>query len=325
MSNATDVIGVIQSNKEINCSPFIVQFYNSSKNKKGTDVEIYLNNKKLGITMFLPYGENEPLFSNFDDYQEILKGKNYEKDMIQEIEDSTPKFSLLIPNPKEIGKFFDDLKPGYNEMKYEALFDKKEESICGFYLWNDENPVIISDIDGTVTKSNVRGMIFNKIGIDWTHKGISPLFDLIHENGYNFIFLTARSISQCNETRNYIHNISQNDKKMPPGPVITTPNNKLYALIREVVIQKPHLFKISILSQIGSAFSHKKPYFAGFGNNEHDHQAYSTLGIKNDNIYIVDKHSNLSSNKYKDGSYEKLTHEYKNYFPKFTLIENNKE
>jgi phosphatidate phosphatase LPIN len=65
------------------------------------------------------------------------------------------------------------MKDGYNELKYQVCFsdDKSEEVKCDFFLWNDENPVIISDIDGTVTKSNVRGMVFNYFGYDRTHEG----------------------------------------------------------------------------------------------------------------------------------------------------------
>ena len=44
--------------------------------------------------------------------------------------------------------------------------------------------VVISDIDGTITKSDVLGHIFPAIGKDWAHSGVAQLFSKISRNGY---------------------------------------------------------------------------------------------------------------------------------------------
>ena len=59
-------------------------------------------------------------------------------------------------------------------------------------LFNESEKFILSDIDGTITESDVKGHISTFLGITSVHKNVVQLFDKIGENGYNFIYLTAR-------------------------------------------------------------------------------------------------------------------------------------
>ena len=54
--------------------------------------------------------------------------------------------------------------------------------------------IVISDVDGTITKSDVRGHIMPRMGIDWAQKGVVELYDKIHINGYGVLYLTARAL-----------------------------------------------------------------------------------------------------------------------------------
>ena len=36
---------------------------------------------------------------------------------------------------------------------------------CNAFVWRGDEKVVISDIDGTITRSDVRGMILPKIGV----------------------------------------------------------------------------------------------------------------------------------------------------------------
>ena len=40
------------------------------------------------------------------------------------------------------------------------------------FLWDHSEKIIISDIDGTITKSDILGQILNK----WIHTGVTKLF-----------------------------------------------------------------------------------------------------------------------------------------------------
>lgn len=64
------------------------------------------------------------------------------------------------------------------------------------FLWSHADKVVISDIDGTITKSDVLGQILPAMGRDWSQTGVTGLFSKIKQNGYNFIYLSARAISQ---------------------------------------------------------------------------------------------------------------------------------
>ena len=52
--------------------------------------------------------------------------------------------------------------------------------------------MVISDIDGTITKSDVLGHILPVIGRDWAQSGVAELFSKIRANGYHIMYLSAR-------------------------------------------------------------------------------------------------------------------------------------
>ena len=55
---------------------------------------------------------------------------------------------------------------------------------------------MISDVDGTVTKSDVLGHVLPRVGLDWSHTGIARLFTNIQGNGYTILYLSSRAIAQ---------------------------------------------------------------------------------------------------------------------------------
>lgn len=52
-----------------------------------------------------------------------------------------------------------------------------------YYLpWRTK--IVISDIDGTITKSDVLGHLLPAMGLDWSHPGIAQLLTNIRQNNY---------------------------------------------------------------------------------------------------------------------------------------------
>ncbi|CAF5224972.1 unnamed protein product, partial [Rotaria magnacalcarata] len=88
----------------------------------------------------------------------------------------------------------------------------------------------------------------------------------IQENGYQFIYLSARAIGQSQITRNFLKNVKQYDRELPIGPLLISPDTLMTALYREVIEKKPEYFKIECLKNIASLFPAKNPFYAGFGN-----------------------------------------------------------
>ncbi|XP_009578729.1 PREDICTED: phosphatidate phosphatase LPIN3, partial [Fulmarus glacialis] len=74
------------------------------------------------------------------------------------------------------------LQDGPNEVAFSVTTQYQGTCRCEatIYLWNWDDKVVISDIDGTITKSDALGHILPHLGKDWTHHGIAKLFHKIH-------------------------------------------------------------------------------------------------------------------------------------------------
>lgn len=85
-----------------------------------------------------------------------------------------------------------------NEISFSVTTAYQGTSRCKCYLfrWKHNDKVVISDIDGTITKSDVLGHILPMVGRDWAQIGVAQLFSKIEENGYKLLYLSARAIGQ---------------------------------------------------------------------------------------------------------------------------------
>ena len=92
-----------------------------------------------------------------------------------------------------------NLRNGSNEVVFSVTTAYQGTTRCKshIFLWNYDENVIVSDIDGTITKSDVLGQILPIIGKDWAQGGVAQLFTKIKNNGYNFLYLSARAIGKC--------------------------------------------------------------------------------------------------------------------------------
>jgi len=63
---------------------------------------------------------------------------------------------------------------------------------------------VISDIDGTITKSDVLGHVLPFLGRDWSHPGVVSLYNNIENRGYKFLYLSSRPIGQAKYTKEYL-------------------------------------------------------------------------------------------------------------------------
>ena len=73
------------------------------------------------------------------------------------------------------------LQDGPNDVVFSITTQYQGTCRCAgtIYLWNWNDKVIISDIDGTITKSDALGQILPQLGKDWTHQGIAKLYHSI--------------------------------------------------------------------------------------------------------------------------------------------------
>ncbi|KAL8130587.1 hypothetical protein V2J09_019742 [Rumex salicifolius] len=183
-----------------------------------------------------------------------------------------------------------NLKGGRNEVIFTfstpMLGEQKVDA--RIYLWKWNARIVISDVDGTITKSDVLGQFMPLVGVDWSQTGVAHLFSAIKENGYELLFLSARAISQASLTRQFLFNLKQDGKALPEGPVVISPDGLLPSLIREVIRRAPHEFKIAYLETIRALFPpDHNPFYAGFGNRDTDELSYLKVGIPRGKIFII--------------------------------------
>ncbi|KAH9823764.1 nuclear elongation and deformation protein 1-like [Teratosphaeria destructans] len=243
-----------------------------------------------------------------------------------------------------------NLKSGANSMAFTV-----NRATCNatLWYWHHSVPIVISDIDGTITKSDVLGHVLTTLGRDWTHQGVAKLYTDISANGYNFLYLTSRSVGQADTTRAYLDGVIQDGYRLPKGPVILSPDRTIAALRREVYLRKPEIFKMACLRDIMALFSghggsnnvHENqeaglhtavhglasgkgkggsPFYAGFGNRLTDALSYRSVNIPSTRIFTINSNSEvsldlLSLNKFKT-AYGSMREIVDHYFPPVGLL-----
>ncbi|NWX18432.1 LPIN3 phosphatase, partial [Aegotheles bennettii] len=194
---------------------------------------------------------------------------------------------------EQIGRL--KLQDGPNEVAFSVTTQYQGTCRCEatIYLWNWDDKVVISDIDGTITKSDALGHILPHLGKDWTHHGIAKLFHKIHLNGYKFLYCSARAIGMAHITKGYLKWVNEQGCALPKGPILLTPSSLFSALHREVIEKKPEVFKIACLMDIQNLFATKLPFYAAFGNRANDVYAYKQVGLPESRIFTVNPKGEL--------------------------------
>ncbi|KAF9114656.1 hypothetical protein BGX27_010233 [Mortierella sp. AM989] len=183
-----------------------------------------------------------------------------------------------------------NLKKGPNTLTFSVTSSYQGKAVCSakLFLWDHDIQVVISDIDGTITKSDALGHIFTMAGKDWTHTGVAKLYTDIVNNGYHILYLTSRAIGQADYTRKYLKNVEQNNYQLPDGPVIMSPDRLMTAFHREIILRKPEEFKMACLRDIRRLFGDRNPFYAGFGNRITDALSYRSVGVASSHIFSID-------------------------------------
>ncbi|XP_072238656.1 phosphatidate phosphatase LPIN3 isoform X2 [Leuresthes tenuis] len=213
-----------------------------------------------------------------------------------------------------------NLREGANKVEFSVTTQYQGTCRCeaAIYLWNWDDRVVISDIDGTITKSDALGHILPQFGKDWTHQGIAKLYHKIHQNGYKFLYCSARAIGMAAITKDYLQWVNDKGTVLPKGPVLLAPSSLFSALHREVIEKKPEVFKVACLSDIRELFNPlRQPFYAAFGNRTNDAYAYKQVGVPETRIFTVNPKGELiqEMTKGNKSSYSHLSELVEHFFP----------
>lgn len=215
-----------------------------------------------------------------------------------------------------------NLRDGANSITFSVTTKYQGTALCTatIYMWNYNDKIVISDIDGTITKSDVLGQILPVLGQAWAQSGVAQFFGKIQQNGYKVLYLSARAIGQAQQTRDYLKSVKQDQLMLPDGPLLLSPESLIKAFHREVIEKKPEEFKISCLRDIQSLFpTNRNPFYAGFGNKVNDVLSYRAVGIAVSRIFTINHRGEVRSdltNAFQT-SYIKLSDLVDQMFPPF--------
>ena len=86
------------------------------------------------------------------------------------------------------------------------------------YLYTDLEKLLVSDVDGTLTKNDVGGLIHNYRGKEYLHDGYHELINSLDKNGYKIVWMTMRSLPLYDFSKSYIREHVQVE-----GPLLMEP------------------------------------------------------------------------------------------------------
>ena len=97
-----------------------------------------------------------------------------------------------LPSQKQL-----NLKPGMNEAQFSVTtaYQGTSRCNCHIYWWKSTDKIVVSDIDGTITKSDVLGHVMPIIGRDWAQSGVASLFSKVHIQGRILYGLSSSPMS----------------------------------------------------------------------------------------------------------------------------------
>lgn len=194
------------------------------------------------------------------------------------------------------------------EFKAPGAGDSVKFCEATIHVWDVDDNCVVSDIDGTITRSDIGGLMNTTLRIKaglthkgYAHDGVCTLYKkIVASTNCHIIYLTARPLDLIDVTRKYITTLQQKGEGLPSGPVVTDKTNYMGSIRREVINKTSHEFKIDFLSELRNCFVElsrdilKYPVFvAGFGNKDTDAMAYDKVGIPLISTFIVDRKSHI--------------------------------
>jgi phosphatidate phosphatase LPIN len=203
--------------------------------------------------------------------------------------DAVPS-SLLLQSLRPL------LRDGANAVTFtvSSLLQGPRTVSAVLYLWQSRVRVAVSDVDGTVTSSDILGHFLPPMGRDWTHPGLVHLYARIAAAGLKLLYLTSRPIGEAAVTRQLLARIRQDGVALPEGPILMCPDFVLAAISREIK-HLPQEFKIPVLRDTLRLFEPHNPFAFGLGNRISDVLSYREIGLSDRQMILFDTAHRVSA------------------------------
>lgn len=227
-------------------------------------------------------------FACFGPYAVSSKGQpvavSINKTLLTHVKFTVDKYGYMHPtwlSSSDLAKM--NLSFGKNIIEY-----KVEEMVleAEIYLYSDMDKLLVSDVDGTLTRNDIGGLYNNYMGANYLHDGYHELITGISNNGYKVVWMTMRSLPMYEFSKRYIREQVNID-----GPLLMEPE-EFFQAIKKELMKKTDNIKANIMKNIRETYpEHINPFIGGLGNRENDAIAYLHAGIAPENVYIIDTES----------------------------------
>jgi phosphatidate phosphatase PAH1 len=285
---ASDVILVVNNNNNntttttlLACSDFYVQFSDTNNDNTTNRITITVNGSLCDDSMNMDPTENGARF---------IRGNNRK--------------------PPSLTSLYEKLVLGKNMIRYSFVNNTTNQVLgiadANLFVWDYTSNIIVCDIDGTITKSNARG-VFDTMVLEsyvYAHDGVCEfLSKLKHmDECIQILYLTSRPLSYAPSTRRFLQGLRQDAQhKLPQGPLFMHPKTIGSVLFSELVSKDVHMYKSdTLLRQVVLVFAAAgrsdtdNLLISGFGNTLADSVAYEMAGISRQDIYMIDKKSQIN-------------------------------
>ena len=230
---------------------------------------------------------------------------------------------VAAPSPSDVQLQRLSLRPGKNQMVARHR-RSGQEATFDIWLFSAQDRLLIMDIDGTITRSDVRGYFESVyLGVfSYVHDGVAPLLHAVREElGLHVLYLTSRPVAHQRETRQLLLGVRDRGLSLPEGPLFVNKESTSGALYRELIAKNTRALKVDILLHVRRAFAaavsagpgagagagrgmgssrpidtdadFASPFAWGIGNKPADCQAYALAGVSKERILLIDTSSTL--------------------------------
>jgi len=250
----------------------------------GWKVEVYINNMGPIHDLEMRYLGTKKDKRRSDNKTQLKRDEEHEEMCIfVQTQSTSPK-----PNTLQTLLQTSILTPGKNEISYilHSTSTIIAHAHAHLYNWSSSDTIICSDVDGTITKSDVSGawntVLWNKFTSASAHGGVCQLYSQLErylgkervvdlhlkeikaewnnnsdshdddENDTNkgklrFVYLSSRPIALIEKTKSYITSLAQNDHALPHGPILHHSGSLSQVLYTELWRKDIYEFKADIL------------------------------------------------------------------------------
>lgn len=258
--NAFDIIMVqSEDNKLYQNSQFLVNF-NNKKSNHSTE-RVVLEVRERDDNKEDTYQENDKAW--FPIIRKDMEGSDNHEDPHQAFwsccspQVMSGKISDLNGAAEEeeiASKLAPFLRSGKNPIRYLLLDNQKVIGVAhaNIFLWTHQDRIVVMDIDGTITKSNARG-VFDTIITEtykYCHEGVCQLLSRLKQQiNTQILYVTSRPIGLATHTRRFLAHLEQESVRLPEGPLLGFGGSISELLIMELISKKTHHFKADMIWQ----------------------------------------------------------------------------